>query len=177
MALAKKESWYENTIFVIFGDHSLPHNNAKNVPEWKKSLNNGFHVPLVIHSPKYLKQKIETKIGSELDVMPTIAGLAGISYKTRALGRDLFNPKFDSYRAAFSYNWYAPFHLSLIDKDFYFEYIPYSDQGKLIKYNENNGGDINVKDQFPDKYKEMEILTKSLYESARYLLHHNEKIN
>lgn len=174
--LAKKEDWYGNTIFVVFGDHGLPHNNARNVPDWQKSLANGFHVPFIIHSPKRISPGVETKIGSEMDVMPTLAGLAGVPYKTRALGRDLFNPKFDDYRAAFSYNWYAPFNISLVDKDFYFEYIPYNGQGKLVKHSENPG-DINVKDQYPEKYKEMENLTKGLYESARYLLHNNPRMD
>lgn len=173
--MAKKQKWYDNTIFLVFGDHSLPHNNAKNVKDWQKSLSNGFHVPLVIHSPKYIKPGEELKIASEMDVMPTIAGLAGVAYRTRSFGRDLFNPKFDQYRAAFSYNWYAPFHISLIDKDFYFEYIPYSGQGKLVKHSDLNPAD-NVKDQFPEKYKELETLTKGLYETAKYLLHHNQHL-
>ncbi|MBY0414754.1 MAG: LTA synthase family protein, partial [Bdellovibrionales bacterium] len=176
MELAKKEEWYDNTIFVVFGDHSLPHNNALNVPEWKKSLANSFHVPFIIHSPKKIAPGVEPKIASEMDVMPTLAGLAGIPYKTRALGRDLFNPRFDNYRAAFSYNWYAPFNISLVDKEFYFEYIPYNGQGKLVKHSETETGDVNVKDQYPEKYREMETLTKGLYESARYLLHNNPKM-
>ncbi len=171
--MAKKEKWYENTIFLVFGDHSLPHNNAKNVQDWERNLSNGFHVPLLIHSPKYIKPGEELKIASEMDVMPTIAGLTGISYKTRSFGRDLFNPKFDTYRAAFSYNWYAPFHVTLIDKDFYFEYIPYNGQGRLVKHSDLQPKE-DVKDQFPDKYKEMQMLTNGLYESAKYLLHHNQ---
>ncbi len=174
--LAKKEDWYDNTIFVIFGDHSLPSNNAKHVPAWKQGLANSYHVPFIIHSPKRIAPGVETKIASEMDVMPTLAGLAGIPYKTRGLGRDLFNPKFDEYRAAFSYNWYAPFNLSLIDKDFYFEYIPYNQQGKLVKYTDGPA-DVNVKDEYPEKYKEMEALTKGLYESARYIMHNNPKLD
>lgn len=174
--MAKKEDWYDNTIFVVFGDHGLPHNNAKNVPEWQKSLANGFHVPMIIHSPKRFAPAVETKIASEMDVMPTVASLAGIPYKTRGLGRDLFNPRFDGYRAAFSYNWYAPFHISLVDQEFYFEYIPSRNSGKLVKWSESTA-DENVKDKYPEKYKEMETLTKGLYESARYLLHHNPRMN
>lgn len=170
--LAKKQKWYDNTIFLVFGDHSLPANAAKNVPEWQWPVANGFHVPLVIHSPKYIKPGVETKVASEMDVMPTIAGLAGVAYKTRSYGRDLFNPKFDNYRAAFSYNWYAPFHITLMDKDFYFEYIPYNNQGRLIHHVDANPNE-NVKDKFPEKYREMEALTKGLYESAKYLLLHN----
>ena len=172
LEMAKKEKWYENTIFLVFGDHSLPHNNAKNVQDWEKNLSNGFHVPLIIHSPKYIKPGEELKIASELDVMPTIAGLTGIPYKTRSFGRDLFNTKFDNYRAAFSYNWSAPFNIMLIDKDFFFEYIPYNGQGRLVHHTDAHP-ELNVKDQFPDKYREMENLSKGLYESAKYLLHHN----
>lgn len=174
--MAKKEPWYDNTIFVVFGDHSLPHNNAKNVLDWEKFQSNGYHVPLIIHSPKILSPAVETKVASEMDVMPTLAGLTGIPYKTRSFGRDLFNPKFDDYRAAFSYNWNPPFNLSLMDKDFYFEYIPYNKQGLLIKHTESSAA-TNVKDKYPDKYKEMEDLAKGLYESARYLLHNNPRMN
>lgn len=170
--MAKKSKWYDNTIFLVFGDHSLPANGAKNVQDWERNLSNGFHVPLVIHSPKYIKPGIETKIVSEMDVMPTVAGLVGVPYKTRSFGRDLFNPKFDNSRLAFSYNWSAPFNLALMDKEFYFEYIPYNGQGLLIHHTAANPND-NVKEQFPDKYREMETLAKGLYETAKYLLHHN----
>jgi hypothetical protein len=44
-----------------------------------------------------------------------------------------------------------------------------------VKHSENPG-DINVKDQYPEKYKEMEKLTKGLYESAKYLLLNNPKM-
>lgn len=172
MEMAKKEKWYDNTIFLIFGDHSLPHNNAKNVKEWEKNLANGFHVPLLIHSPKYIKPGVDHKIASEMDVMPTVAGLAGIGYKTRSFGKDLFNTELDSKRAAFSYNWYAPYHITLIDNDFYFEYIPFNNQGRLVRHTDAEP-ESNVKEKFPDKYREMETLTKGLYESAKYLLLHN----
>jgi phosphoglycerol transferase MdoB-like AlkP superfamily enzyme len=174
--MAKKQKWYDNTIFMVFGDHGLPHNNAINVPDWTKSLADHYHVPYLIHSPRYIKPGVETKIASEMDVMPTMAGLMGVPYKTRSFGRDLFNPQFDSYRAAFSYNWYAPFNLTLIDQDFYFEYIPYNNNGKLVKHSMNpldKYSDENLKDKFPEKYQEMEQLSKGLYESAKYLLYHN----
>jgi phosphoglycerol transferase MdoB-like AlkP superfamily enzyme len=173
-AMAKKSKWYDNTIFMVFGDHSLPANNALNVQDWEKQLSNGYHVPLVVHSPKFIKPGVDDKLASEMDVMPTVAGLAGIPYRTRSFGRDLFNPKFDSYRAAFSYNWSAPFNLSLLDKDYYFEYIPYNGQGKLINHNGSTAAaGENLKEKNPDKYKQMEELALGLYETAKYLLHHN----
>lgn len=171
-SMAKKSKWYDNTIFLVFGDHSLPANHALNVQDWEMQLSNGYHVPLVIHSPKYIKPGVETKLASEMDVMPTVAGLTGIPYRTRSFGRDLFNPKFDTYRAAFSYNWSAPFNLSLLDKDYYFEYIPYNGQGKLINHSGPDASE-NLKEKNPDKYKQMEELALGLYQTAKYLLHHN----
>ena len=170
--MAKKTKWYDNTIFLVFGDHSLPNNGAVNLQDWERNLSNGYHVPLIIHSPKYIKPGVETKIASEMDVMPTVAALVGVPYRTRSFGRDLFNPQFDNYRAAFSYNWSAPFNLSLIDKDYYFEYIPYNGQGLMVKYTSSTPNE-NIKEKNPEKYREMETLTKGLYETAKYLLHHN----
>lgn len=169
---AKKSSWYKDTIFIILGDHGLPHNNALNVKDWEKTLANGFHVPLLIHSPQYIPAGISNKISSEMDIMPTVAGLTGVPYRTRSFGKDLFNTKLDLNRAAFSYNWYAPFNITLINDDYYFEYIPYNDQGRLVKHSDPKP-ENDSKEKFPEKYKEMKELTKGLYESAKYLLLHN----
>ncbi len=173
--LAKKEKWYDNTVFLVFGDHGIPHNNAPNVPEWSKSMSNGYHVPFVIHGPKIIGTGVNSKLASSMDVMPTIAGIIGSPYSTNSLGRDLFNPKFDHYRATFSYNWYSPFHITLVDNEFYFEFIPYSKNGRLVKYNEKDNTE-NVKDKYPEKYKQMEELTLGLYETSKYLLHNNARM-
>jgi len=172
--MAKKTSWYNNSIIFVFGDHALPHSNALNVPEWMKFQANNYHVPFIIHSKSYIKPGIESKIASEMDVMPTAAGLIGIPYKTRSLGRDLFNKEHDHYRAAFSYKWTAPYNLSFVDNNFYFEHIPYNSNSLLIKYKDKDNTE-NVKDKYKDQFEKMEKLTKGLYEAARYLLQHNPK--
>jgi phosphoglycerol transferase MdoB-like AlkP superfamily enzyme len=172
--MAKKTVWYENTIFFVFGDHALPHSNALNVPEWMKLQANNYHVPLIIHSKKHIAPGVENKIASEMDVMPTAAGLIGIPYKTRSLGRDLFDHEHDHYRAAFSYKWTAPYNLSFVDDTFYFEHIPYNSNSLLIKYKGKDNKD-NVKDIYKAQYEKMEKLTKGLYEASRYLLQHNPK--
>ncbi len=173
--MAKQEKYFKNTIFIIFGDHGLPANNAPNVPDWQKGLANGYHVPLLIYSPKFIVPKIDERIASEMDIMPSVASIAGVPYKTRALGRDLFNPDLDQYRAAFSYNWYSPYQISLIDKDFYFEMIPSTDNGTLKKWNSINP-DQEYRELEPERYQEMKNLTMGLYETSKYLIHHNQKI-
>ena len=44
----------------------------------------------------------------------------------------------------------------------------------MIKYSEKDNTE-NLKDKYPEKYKEMEELTKGLYETSKYLLYHNPK--
>lgn len=173
--MAKKTTWYDNSIIFIFGDHALPHSNAINVPEWMKFQANNYHVPFIIHSKKYITPGISDKIASEMDVMPTAAGLIGIPYKTRSLGRDLFNQEFDNYRAAFSYKWTAPYNLSLVDSSFYYEHIPYNSNSLLIKYKDQDNTE-NVKDKHKEQFEKMDKLTRGLYEAARYLLQHNPKV-
>lgn len=175
LEIAQKEKYFKNTIFVIFGDHALPHNGAPNVPNWAKNLANGFHVPLLIYSPKFITPKIDERIASEMDIMPSVASIAGVPYKTRAFGRDLFNPELDHYRAAFSYNWYSPFHISLIDKDHYFELIPSTENGTLKRWSSDKP-DEEMRETDVEKYNEIKKLTVGLYETAKYLMHHNQKI-
>ncbi len=38
-----------------------------------------------------------------MDVLPTLASLAGIGYRNTTLGRDLLDPKFDATRVAFEF--------------------------------------------------------------------------
>lgn len=174
MEIAKKSAWYENTIFVIVGDHGLPHNNAVNVPEWSKLKQNDYHVPLVVHSPKYIKTGISKQIASEVDVMPTIAGYLGIPYKVKALGRDLNEEHTKKYPGAFAYNWYPPYHLTYIDNTNYYQYIPY--QGNAVLFDLSKGDTTdNLKDKDKATAEKLEALTKGLYEASKYLLYNNGK--
>ena len=174
---AKKEKWYDNTLFIIFGDHGLSHNNAINVENWRRNLNNSFHVPLIVHGPKFFKPVANYKIASELDIMPTIAGLTGIAYKTRGLGHDLFSPE-PKKRYAFGYNWYAPFNYSLIDEEFYYEFIPYSKSVTFLKHQSQEKDRLDSQtwiQRYPDKFREMSELAQGFMSSSQYLLYHNSK--
>lgn len=63
--IAMKSSQFNNTIFVIFGDHSVynydPHNHVQQ-----------YHVPLIIYSPLIKKPKTFSGVNSHLDITPTL---------------------------------------------------------------------------------------------------------
>lgn len=84
----KNKEWAENTIFIFVADHG--DNRRKPIDiDWKK-----FSNPLVIWTPGgQLKPDKITKIGSQLDILPTIMGILGGEYIHSSWGKDLLNPE------------------------------------------------------------------------------------
>lgn len=84
---AKKQSWFENTIFVFIGDHGKLVGTPEN--EMPASYN---HVPFMIYG-KSIPTKQYNHFGGQIDVAPTLLGLLGISYTQNNLGIDLLKEK------------------------------------------------------------------------------------
>lgn len=87
MESARKQPWYDDTLFVFTGDHGF------GVPPKITELSLlHMHVPLMFHAPALFKQKGEVRhgIAGHLDILPTIVGLMGFDTPHQAFGRDLF---------------------------------------------------------------------------------------
>jgi phosphoglycerol transferase MdoB-like AlkP superfamily enzyme len=82
----REMSFYPNTMFVIVGDHGFADN--KRITEMDL---NRFHVPLLILAPKVQEIFGTTcaRVGSQVDVVPTIMGRLGERVQHQAWGRDL----------------------------------------------------------------------------------------
>ena len=81
---AKKEGWFDNTIFIFVADHT------SGGPA-EGSLKNHFQIPLVIYAPsRYRAQNIEYVV-SQLDIVPTLYDMAGLNPVYTAFGRNLFD--------------------------------------------------------------------------------------
>lgn len=79
---AKKEPYYKDTIFVVIADHDSRAKNYNHFP-----LSN-FHIPaLIIDSD--IKPKKDNRLVSQIDILPTILSLSGISGKVPLAGQDL----------------------------------------------------------------------------------------
>ena len=103
MENASREPWFSNTVFVFYGDHGLP-GTAPNIPPAERELElTHFHVPLLFYAPGLLGpgRRVDT-VASELDVLPTLASLAGVPCLNSTLGRDLLDPAFDEMRYAYA---------------------------------------------------------------------------
>ncbi|SDJ38393.1 LTA synthase family protein [Chryseobacterium jejuense] len=87
---AKKQPWFNNTIFVFTGDHT----NQIYYPEYEKAMNR-FAVPLVLYSPNpaYQLKGENQEMAQQIDIYPTLADLIGYNKPIRSWGRSLVSDK------------------------------------------------------------------------------------
>jgi phosphoglycerol transferase MdoB-like AlkP superfamily enzyme len=87
---AKKQPWFNNTIFVFTGDHT----NEVYYPEYEKAMNR-FAVPLILYSPNpdYQLKGVNHEFAQQIDIYPTLADLIGYHKKIRSWGRSLVSEK------------------------------------------------------------------------------------
>lgn len=82
LSKARKQSWYNNTVFVILADHGkLVGKVSGELPE---SYN---HIPLLIFGPGVENKRVD-KLANQVDLMPTLMSLLGISYQYDGFGID-----------------------------------------------------------------------------------------
>ena len=73
---AEKEDYFHNTIFVFVGDHGVAGNAEAVYPAaWTDQRLTDEHVPLLFYAPSLLPAQKRTEVVSQIDVLPTIAGL------------------------------------------------------------------------------------------------------
>jgi phosphoglycerol transferase MdoB-like AlkP superfamily enzyme len=83
---AKASDWYSNTIFLVTSDHigGPGYGLKRDEPATQ------HHTPCLVIAPG-LRPGVERRIGSQLDVIPTVAQLAGWDAPQAALGTSLFS--------------------------------------------------------------------------------------
>ncbi len=171
--LARREKYFNNTIFVIIGDHGTM-GGARDTRFGDLSFGS-FKVPLLIYAPGLIQEsgKIAT-VMSELDVLPTLAGLIGKPYINTTLGRDVFDPVYKDRMFAFTY---TPFRMvprvGLLDEEFYVNVEP---DGSYSLYRWDPSMALrDLKWQYPERAKRMADMALAIMEYSRYLLYHNQK--
>jgi len=90
----KLEDWYENTLFIILADHS--HNSPKG---WKVAQKEKFKIPMLwfgdVLKQEYKGEKHD-KMGSHIDISPSLLIQLNLNNSLFHFGNDLFNPTANS---------------------------------------------------------------------------------
>jgi phosphoglycerol transferase MdoB-like AlkP superfamily enzyme len=81
---AKKEPWFNNTIFILTADHT----NQKYYKKYRKGINRTA-VPILFYKPDNSLAKRDTLLAQQIDIYPTILDLIGYKKPFRSWGRSL----------------------------------------------------------------------------------------
>ncbi|WP_248731572.1 LTA synthase family protein [Pseudomonas sp. MWU13-2517] len=173
MEIAKAGGWYDNSIFVFFGDHNtrisqIPHM----APAFEQLGLESNNVPLLIHSPGLKPRVIEEAVGLA-DLLPTVAGMAGVPFSNRAMGRDIQQPAPEGERM-----------VPLVLQEGTFPIIGGVTQHFLLQMQHDGSSPTlhdlasptpreDVAKQHPEAFQRLQVLTRGLHESARLMLFRN----
>jgi arylsulfatase A-like enzyme len=83
---ARRQKWFENTIFVLTSDHT----NMSDHKKYQTDLG-GFCSPIIIYDPQKPDGEMQDKIAQQIDIMPTVLGLLGYQKPYLAFGIDVLN--------------------------------------------------------------------------------------
>ncbi|MBD7976138.1 LTA synthase family protein [Serpens gallinarum] len=174
MEIAKAGGWYDDTIFVMFGDHNtritqLPHMP----PAFEKLGLESNHVPLLIHGPKWLQPKTFDEAVGLADLLPTVAGLLGFEFQNGTLGRDIQQPAPEGERV-----------VPLVLLEGTFPIIGGVTKDFLVQMNHDGSKPTmhdlasqmpldNVADEHPEEFQRLLELTHGLHEAARLMMYQN----
>ncbi len=82
MAAAKKQPWFDNTIFILTADHTY-------TPYRHFSFLERYQVPLLVYGPKFFTPETRTRYSSHLDIFPTVVELIGADQSFSSVGGSL----------------------------------------------------------------------------------------
>ncbi|WP_237275480.1 LTA synthase family protein [Tenacibaculum ovolyticum] len=171
---AKKSGYYDNTIFVFFGDHQTAMNTVTHFRPTHAQLGLLMHnVPFIIHAPKLVAPKEITKNAHLVDVVPTVMSLIKQDHINYTLGRNVLD---SLQKKPFSFicrNIKGEPASGIIKDSLYYYKTVYNKKYQLINLKNNSLKDISKKNK--ELTKKMDDLLSSFYHSTKYLYFNNKK--
>ena len=172
---AQKERYFDNTIFLFIGDHGIPGDAGSMFPiSWTNQKLTLENVPMLIYAPKLLAPQRVSDLCSQVDVLPTLAGLCNISYQNTTLGRDVLDTARHNFNTAFSFI-YSPDeeYIGVIKGNYFYRRQIWGSKEEMVSVVNNDP--VPVETQNGPVKKKMQQLTDALYETAKYMLLNNKK--
>ncbi|MEO8412932.1 MAG: sulfatase-like hydrolase/transferase [Ginsengibacter sp.] len=168
----RKQSWFNNTIFVFVGDHGVEGEASAMYPDaWTSGRLSDEHVPLLFYAPELITPQKRTEVVSQIDILPTLAGMLHMSYTNTTLGRDVLHAK-NKIDAAFIIH-HDEGNIGVVTNDYYYV------KNLRIKKEELLPIQSDVLSLTPaqiDSVKShLSELTSALYETAKWMLVNNKK--
>jgi phosphoglycerol transferase MdoB-like AlkP superfamily enzyme len=169
---AKQQSYFNNTIFVFVGDHGVEGETEGIYPKaWTTHRLSDEHVPLLYYAPALLQPVKYNYAVSQIDVLPTLAGMVHEPYTNSGLGRDVINQQ-NIQNAAFIIH-HDEGNIGVVTNDYYYikninikyeELVPIKDNLLTLSNHQSD----SIKQQ-------LSSLTSALFETSKWMLVNNKK--
>ncbi|RYZ20992.1 MAG: LTA synthase family protein [Chitinophagaceae bacterium] len=171
MEAARRQPWFRNTVFVFVGDHGVS-GNAQEIygDVWTRERLTDQHVPLLFYAPGLLPAQRRHEVVSQIDVLPSIAGIAGIRYTNSTLGRDVVKGSARHYAFTIQHD---EGRIGIITDDYYYS--------RNLNFNKEEfhplpGGRSYTVAQRDSIRRRMGPVTQGMYETAKWMLLHNRSL-
>ena len=173
---AKKGGYYDNTIFLFFGDHNTAMNPVHFLEREESALGTVVHhVPFFIHAPKFVEAKVVSKFTKLVDLMPTAASLANINYTNYTLGSNALDSIIENDFAFLYKKINGEPALGVLRDNYYYTRTTASNTSNLYDL---NGKDLtDIKKDHPIITKQLDSLLSGYYNATKYLYYNNKKAN
>lgn len=170
---AKKSGYYENTIFVFFGDHNTAMTKTDILPKEYDLNIETLHTPFIIHAPKFIKPRVIKKNGKIIDLFPTVINLAKLNHTNYTLGNDLLDSTYIKSSSFVYLKIKGEPTVGLIKDSLYYYKTRLTNTSGLYNLNEKSLTDL--KNTSPEQLKKMDSLLEAYYHSTKYLYFNNKK--
>lgn len=172
METAKQSPWFNNTIFVFIGDHGVSGNATAMYPSaWTEQRLTDEHVPLLFYAPAIINPQHRSEVVSQIDVLPTIAGMIHQPYTNTTLGRDLVNQK-GKENAAFIIH-HDEGKIGVVTDNYYFAKHLWFNK-EILEPIQPNLPPLSAQ-QTDSVKRHLSELTSAIYETAKWMLVNNKQ--
>ena len=171
MESAKQQPYYKNTLFVFVGDHGVEGDAAAEYPAaWNTHRLSDEHVPLLYYAPSLLSPVLYKYTVSQIDLLPTLAGILRQPCVNTTLGRDLINQT-GIQHAAFIIH-HDEGNIGIVTDDYYFVKNINFEAQELVPLRENSprltaGQSDSIKQRLSQ-------LSSAIYETSKWMLVNNK---
>ncbi|HCS43567.1 MAG TPA: sulfatase [Pseudomonas sp.] len=174
MEIAKEGGYYDNTIFVLFGDHNTRIAQIPFLaPAYEQLGLESNAVPMIIHAPGLLGTRNVKEAVGLVDLLPTVAGMAGLEFRNSGMGRDIQQPAPEGERV-----------VPLVLREGTFPLIAGVTQHYMVQMEHDGSSPTlhdlasktpldNVAEKNPDEFKRLVELTRGMHETSRLMLYQN----
>lgn len=98
---ASQMPWYNNTLFVITGDHT----SQSSYLEYKTNIG-AFEVPVIFFKPDGSLKSVVDDLAQQIDILPSVLGYLNYNRPYIAFGRNLFDAPEESFVMTYTSNTY-----------------------------------------------------------------------